>query len=72
MKCAACGYEELFIPAEFDWMEPEIDNTPFYESTLSLTIDTKRNKYEYCRLKNLKVYVCPKCGTLKIKRGEIE
>ena len=71
MKCAACQYEEFFLPVEEDWMEPEIQNEPFYESTLSLTINVKRGEWDSDRLRNLKVYVCPKCGTLKIKEDEI-
>ena len=66
MKCV-CGYEH-----EKQWNKEDRDyetvkgDEEFIESKLELAYETDGRCYK--NLRSSTVYICPKCGTLKIER----
>jgi hypothetical protein len=61
MKCV-CGYEDFIYNED----ESEIIkfNEDFIQSELKVVFEADGNYYR--QLKSETVYICPKCGTLKI------
>ena len=67
MKCV-CGYECVVIVEDCCDFNPqfEVGNREFFKANLTLTINEKQGDWDHDRLVFKDVYVCPKCGTLKV------
>ena len=64
-ECKACGFVEAIIEAIIE--ENEIyPIDPFIESELKITYNSE-NKWNTPIFESKKIYICPHCGTLKIK-----
>ena len=71
MECKACGFVEVIIEAiieenEIYPIDPFIELDPFIESELKITYNSE-NKWNTPIFESKKIYICPHCGTLKIK-----
>ncbi len=70
MKCQACGYEY-----EKDWVNGNFTVTNGDDKFIGISLsndiqvknDTRENQYTY-EYPTLKLYACPKCGTVKIDK----
>jgi hypothetical protein len=65
MKCN-CGYEYEEGTRQDGTWGILIGHHEFKKSTLTITYNNEQGEWDCDRLVNKIVYICPKCGTLKI------
>jgi rubredoxin len=66
MKCEACKYE-YNVKYDEDGEEILIGNEQFISSELRITINQKQGAWDCDRLSVETVWICPKCGALKVE-----
>lgn len=64
MKCV-CGYERISINDYDNFENKEVGTEDFIEIKGIYTVDNKDSWYG--GLKEVQIFACPECGTLKMK-----
>jgi hypothetical protein len=64
MKCN-CGFENEYITFE-NGQKGWSSETEFINTKLTITINERQGEWDHDRLCIKHVFICPKCGTLKV------